>query len=209
MSGARRRKWPWVIVFGVIALLAVFYVGGAWFFSSQVYADALKAEPYDPAGLQTGSVTAVDGTGERTLLTIRPDEQYRAETKFDASRMGLVIGESLVVVGPAIRDRDGDKTRPILDVIGDEPRIGDRYGLARDVWLNPEQAGLDAEDVDLKTLDGLTFPAWQDRREEVSARRRQVGDPHPWQGCVALGDAADGPSAAQVRLHRADHHLHR
>ena len=34
MSGARRRKWPWVILFGVIALFGVFYVGGGWFFSS-------------------------------------------------------------------------------------------------------------------------------------------------------------------------------
>ncbi|MGB7981169.1 MAG: alpha/beta hydrolase [Candidatus Nanopelagicales bacterium] len=161
MTGARRRKWPWVIVFGFIALLGVFFIGGGWFFSGQVYADALESEPYDPAGLQSGSVTAVDGTGERTLITIRPDEQYRAETKFDQAQMGLVVGESLVVVGPAIRDRDGDKTRPVIEIIGQTPRIGDRYGLTRDVWLDPEQAGLNSTDVDIETPDGRTFPAWQ------------------------------------------------
>lgn len=161
MTGARRRKWPWVIVFGLIALLVVFYVGGGWYFSGQVYADALKAEAYDPASLQSGNVIAVDGTGERTLITIRPDKEYRAETKFDDSEVGLVIGETLVVAGPAIRDRDGEKTRPVIEVIGDTPRIGDRYGLARDVWLDPAQAGLDSRDVDIETLDMRTFPAWQ------------------------------------------------
>ena len=40
----KRRRWPWVILFATIALVGVFYVGGAWYFSGQVYADALKAE---------------------------------------------------------------------------------------------------------------------------------------------------------------------
>ncbi len=29
----RRRKWPWVVLFSAIALVGVFYVGGAWYFS--------------------------------------------------------------------------------------------------------------------------------------------------------------------------------
>jgi sugar/nucleoside kinase (ribokinase family) len=39
--------------------------------------------------------------------------------------------------------------------------VGDRYGLTRDVWLDPEQAGLDAQDVVITTPDGRQFPAWE------------------------------------------------
>src|SRR5512139_511533 len=97
----RRRRWPWVIVFSAIALVGVFYVGGAWYFSGLVYADALKADPYDPADLQRGTVTAYDGTGEQPTVTILPDVEDRDETKFDAAIIGLALDESLLVAGPA------------------------------------------------------------------------------------------------------------
>lgn len=157
----RRRRWPWVILFSTIALVAVFYVGGAWYFSGLVYADALKADPYDPSDLQRGTVAAYDGTGEQATVTILPDEADRDETKFDDAVIGLVVGESLLVVGPATRGADGEQTRPVIDVIGDAPNIGDRYGLTRDVWLDPEQAGLDSQDVVISTPDGRQFPAWE------------------------------------------------
>ena len=99
----KRRRWPWVILFSAIALVGVFYVGGAWYFSGQVYADALKAEPYDPADLQRGTVAAYDGTGEQPTVTILPDEADRDETKFDQAVIGLALDESLLVVGPATR----------------------------------------------------------------------------------------------------------
>ena len=157
----KRRRWPWVILFSAIALVGVFYVGGAWYFSGLVYADALKADPYDPADLQRGTVAAYDGTGEQPTVTILPDVEDRDETKFDAAVIGLALDESLLVVGPATRGADGEQTRPVLDVIGDAPNVGDRYGLTRDVWLDPEQAGLDAKDVVITTPDGRQFPAWQ------------------------------------------------
>ena len=162
MSRSRkRRRWPWVILFSAIALVGVFYVGGAWFFSGQVYADALKAEPYDPADLQRGTVAAYDGTGEQATVTIVPDAADREETKFDNAVVGLALDESLLVVGPATRGADGAQTRPVLDVIGTAPNVGDRYGLTRDVWLDPEQAGLDAQEVVISTPDGRQFPAWE------------------------------------------------
>ena len=157
----KRRRWPWVILFTAIALVGVFYIGGAWFFSGQVYADALKAEPYDPADLQRGTVQAYDGTGEQATVTILPDAAERDETKFDQAVIGLALDESLLVVGPGTRGAGGEQTRPVLDVIGDAPKVGDRYGLTRDVWLDPEQAGLDAQDVVITTPGGREFPAWQ------------------------------------------------
>jgi uncharacterized protein len=162
----KRRRWPWVILFTTIALVGVFYVGGAWYFSGQVYEDALKAEPYDPADLARGSVLSYDPTGEQATVTILPDEADREETKFDNAVIGLALDESLLVVGPATRGADGAQTRPVLDTVGGAPEVGDRYGLTRDVWLDPEQAGLDAQDVAITTPDGRQFPAWQIPVEE-------------------------------------------
>jgi esterase/lipase len=160
MASGKRRKWPWVVLFVAIALVVVFYLGGGWYFSGQVYDDALEAVPYDPADLQQGTVRTVDATRDPTTITILPEPDERAETKFDDAEMGLVIGESLVVVGPAERAANGSQTRQILDVVGDAPQPGDTYGLTRDVWLTPEQAGYDAEDITLTTLEGKDYPAW-------------------------------------------------
>jgi pimeloyl-ACP methyl ester carboxylesterase len=150
-----------VLLFSAIALVAVFYVAGAWYFSGLVHDEALKAEPYDPADLQGGTIQAFDGTGEQPTVTILPDAQERDERKFDEAVVGLAVGESLLVAGPATRSPDGAQTRPVLEVIGGAPSVGERYGLTRDVWLDPEQAGLEAEDVAITTPDGRVFPAWE------------------------------------------------
>jgi len=157
----RRRKWPWILLFTAIALVALFYGGGAWYFAGQVHADALQATPYDPISLESGTVQAYDANADAPTVTLVPDEEYREETKFDAGIVGLAIGDTLVVAGPATREEDGDETRPVLGLIGEAPVIGDRYGRARDVWLTPAQAGLTAEEVVVSTLDGRSFPAWQ------------------------------------------------
>lgn len=188
----RRRRWPWVILFSAIALVGVFYVGGAWFFSGQVYADALKAEPYNPSDLQRGTVAAYDGTGEQPTVTILPDVADRDETKFDDAVIGLALDESLLVVGPAARGADGSQTRPVLDLIGSAPNVGDRYGLTRDVWLDPEQAGLDAKDVVITTPDGRQFPAWQ-----ITAK-----DPARW---AILTHGKGASRSEMLRMARALH----
>lgn len=159
-QSAKRRMWPWAVLFTAIAFVVLFYLGGGWYFSGQVYADALEVSPYDPADLQQGTIQAIDSTREPPTVTILPEESERAETKFDDAVMGLVIGESLVVVGPATRAADGSQTRQILDVVGDTPKPGATYGLTRDIWLTPEQAGYDAEYTSVTTLEGEEFPVW-------------------------------------------------
>jgi esterase/lipase len=159
-QSVQRRRWPWAVLFTAIALVVVFYLGGGLYFSGLVYADALKAEPYDPAGLQTGTITAIDSTREPATVTILPEIAAQDETKFDDATVGLRVGESLLVVGPATRGTDGSQVRDILDVVGDTPEPGASYGLTRDVWLTPEQAGLDTEYISVTTLEGEEFPAW-------------------------------------------------
>ena len=107
----------------------------------------------------------------------------------------MALDESLLVAGPATRAADGAQTRPVLDVIGNAPNVGDRYGLTRDVWLDPEQAGLDSKDVVITTPDGRQFPAWE---IPVEGSTKWAILTHGT-GRLALGDAAHGPPAAQGR----------
>lgn len=159
----KRRTWPWVILFVGLLLTAVFYLGGGWYFSGQVYEDALKAEPYDPTSLQKGTVTAIEVTEETDKVTLLPDEADRDETKFDHAKVGLIIGDSNIVVGPATVGEDGSEVRTVLEVHGDSPKPGDRYGLTRDVWSTPGNAGLKAQEVKFATLGGQKYAAWRVR----------------------------------------------
>jgi pimeloyl-ACP methyl ester carboxylesterase len=149
-----------VLLFLGIALAGVFYVGGGWYFSNLVYDEALKAEPYDPSSLQGGTVQAAEISESEGSVTLLPDEEHRTETRFNDAVVGLVIGESLVVAGPADLRFDGSQVRDVLDVVGDVPEPGARYGLTRDVWLTPEQAGMESQDITIETLEGGQFPAW-------------------------------------------------
>jgi uncharacterized protein len=158
----RRRRWPWVLLFVGIVLAALFYVGGGWYFSGLVYEDALRAEPYDPASLQRGTIREVelDEEGAGTI-TILPAQEDLDETRFDNAVVGLVVGESLVVAGPATRGTDGSQQREVRSVVGgDPPEAGEPYRLTRDVWLTPEQAGMEYQDITVTTPEGDTFPTW-------------------------------------------------
>lgn len=158
-TAGRRRAWPWVLLFAAIGLAALFYGVGGWYFAGQVHREALEAVPSDPIGREQGTVVAVrieDGRGSITLMpdTLDPQSPYRNAV------VGLAVGESLVVAGPAALASDGGQVREVRDLVGDPPPLGVRYGLARDVWLTPEQAGLDDRDIKLATLDGQEYPAW-------------------------------------------------
>lgn len=189
----RRRRWPWVVLFATIALVGLFYVAGSWYFTGQVHEQALAAVPYDPASLQGGRVEAVELSGGTGTITLSPDPEHADDTSFDDAVVGLAIGESLVVAGPASVGADGTRTRPVVDVVGPAPRRNDTYGLTRDVWLSPEQAGLDARDVTIRTLDGREFPAW-----EVPGR-----DPSRW------AVLTHGKGASRTEMLRMARPLHR
>ncbi|MGB8021453.1 MAG: hypothetical protein WCF04_09525 [Candidatus Nanopelagicales bacterium] len=159
----KRRTWPWVVLFGGLLLAALFYLGGGWYFAGQVYEDALKAEPYDATSLQKGTITAIEVTEETKTVTLLPDEEDRDETKFDHAIVGLVIGDSNIVVGPAKVGEDGSEVRAVREIHGESPKPGDRYGLTRDVWSTPGNAGLKAEEVEFATLEGQRYSAWRVR----------------------------------------------
>lgn len=166
----RGRTLPWVLLFAAIGLALAFYGGGGWYFSSMIHDRALASEPYDPAGLQTGRVVSITGKGNGGTITVVADGAERDATDFDGAVVGLAVGESLVVAGPVSEVVEGRRTRPIRDVVGGRPEPGQAYGLARDVWLDPEQAGLEAKDVTITTPENLKFPAWRIDADTRSTR---------------------------------------
>lgn len=163
MGGTRRhRRWPWVLLVVGALLVGLVYIGGGWYFSSVVYSDALKANPFNPDGFWKGTVQTVQGKAEGATVTVLPDAEHRDSTKFDAVVMGLAFDDgSILVVGPASSTApDGTRTRTVIDVVGDMPAQGDVYRLTKEIWLTPEQAGLSAQDVTITTAGG-DFPAWR------------------------------------------------
>ena len=71
----RHRRWPWILLFIGALLVGLFYIGGGWYFSSIVYSDALKANPFNPEGLWRGTVQAFEGA----TITVLPGEEHRDE----------------------------------------------------------------------------------------------------------------------------------
>ena len=150
-----------MILFLAIGLGALFYMGGGWYLSGKVQEEALEAHRLDPADRQGGIVEAaeIDGSGAGRI-TLRPDGQNAADTSLDEAVVGIVVGESRVVAGPATVHADGRRTREVRDVVGQAPGIGDRYSADRDVWGTPGEAGLEFEEITVTTPEGEEFPAW-------------------------------------------------
>ena len=158
-----------MLLFGAITLALVFYAAGGWYFSSQIYERALRSQSYDSTTLQTGQIEAITGSGNGGTITIRPAPDDLADPTFDDAAVGLFSGESLVVAGPVVSSDAETQTRKIFDVRGKRPKEGQSYGLSRDVWLDPDQAGMDYDDVTVTTLEGLDFPAWSVPADNDSA----------------------------------------
>lgn len=158
--GRRRRRWPWVAATAAVLVLVVFYLGGGWFFSGQVYDNALAVKPKDPATIETGTLTSVDLTAGGTgTITFTRDAQYADETKNNAAVVGIKAGDTLLIAGPASSVEGAAVTRPVTETIGALPEPGATAGLVRDVWLDPTQLGLAYQDVSIEGPLG-PLPAW-------------------------------------------------
>ena len=110
----QRRRWPWVLLTTLIALVTLFYIGLGYYFSSAIYHDVFEVRPGVPATTQTGILTdltvptnQVEGT-----VTVALDSQYAAPDKYANATVGIKVGDSLIVAGPATESTGGAVTRP-------------------------------------------------------------------------------------------------
>ncbi len=145
----------------LIALVTLFYVGGGYFFSSAIHHDVFEVRPGVPATTQTGILTdltvptnQVEGTVTTTL-----DAQYATPDKYANATVGIKVGDSLIVAGPAMDSAGGQVTRPVLDIVGETPVVGSAAGVNRDVWTSPDQLGLEYTETTI-TSEGVAYPAW-------------------------------------------------
>ncbi len=161
MSPTRRRRWPWVLLVAVVALVMVFYVGGGYYFSSVVSNDVFEVSPGVPATTQTGTLGEVTPSagGAQGTVVMTLDEGSASPDRYANATVGIRVGDTLIVAGPASSSQGATVTRPILDLVGEVPSAGASAGVNRDVWTSPEQLGLEYTEVTIES-QGTQYPAW-------------------------------------------------
>lgn len=155
-NGTRRRRWPRRLLWGIVAFLFVFHVGGGWYFSNVLYDRALSGEQrrastdFDP-DLTVQAVA--DGT-----IVLRPDET--APGALDTPGFfGLRWEGGRGTLGDVLT-QDGDDVARTFEVLTGEPPVaGDPAQLDPRVYDEPADAGVDARDVVVPGELG-EFPAW-------------------------------------------------
>jgi alpha-beta hydrolase superfamily lysophospholipase len=155
-----RRRWPWVLLSVGVALVALFYVGGGWYFSNVIHNDVFAVHPGIPATTQTGTLDEVSlPANDQGSVTMTLDDKFASPDKYANATVGIQVGDSLLVAGPATTAEGATVTRPILDLVGDVPEPGAPAGINRDVWTSPDQLGLEYSEVAIQS-QGVGYPAW-------------------------------------------------
>jgi alpha-beta hydrolase superfamily lysophospholipase len=141
--------------------VTLFYVGGGYYFSSVIYRDVFEVRPGVPATTQTGTLTdlTVPTNQVEGSVTVALDSQYAAPDKYANATVGIKVGDSLIVAGPAADSAGAEVTRPVLDIVGEVPEVGSPAGVNRDVWTSPDQLGLEYTEAMIDS-GGVAYPAW-------------------------------------------------
>lgn len=151
----RRRRWPAYVLTLVVALVAIFYAAGGFYFSGVVHRDVFEVRPGPHGSTQTAVLTAVSPD----TVVVRLDEAYAARDLYAGATVGIRVGSTLVVAGPATMSDGAEVTRPVLDVVGPLPVVGQPAAVQRDVWGTPAELGLAYTEVSI-TSGADQFPAW-------------------------------------------------
>ena len=143
--GRRTRFW----LIQLVLFLVVFHVGGGWYFASEIESGALAVDHSDDE--HDIEVTAVDAeTVSIRVLDGEPDGWDRY------ARGAVEAGSGRLLVGPVTGETTNDAgerivTRPILEVEGTPPSVGDTAHWDTWYFSTPMQRGIEVEEV--------TFPA--------------------------------------------------
>lgn len=172
--GERRRRWPWIVGISLVVLVALFYLGGGWYFSNLLDERALDAaairvatEELEP---NVEVVALSDADGVAASITLRPliDDLGVAAEGVQGLRWADGYGRTEPTETP-----DGETLdRRFALIQGDLPLPGTAAELdVRAFPMDPAESGLG--------IRSLTVPG-------------RLGDYPAWLG------AADGPTWAIV-----------
>ncbi|MGZ4150039.1 MAG: alpha/beta hydrolase family protein, partial [Actinomycetota bacterium] len=152
----RTRRWPRRVVVAALALLAVFYLGGGWYFSNVIRDRALSGAERRASLAFTPDLTVQAVTAGAVVL--RPIGDGPTGLTLDGT-FGLRWDGGYGQVG-AITSRSGaDVSRSFTLLEGDPPASGAEAQLDPRAYPDPSVAGVDAPDVVVKGPLG-DYPAW-------------------------------------------------
>lgn len=162
-SGARRgkgRPWLTVVAAAVAVLLAVFYVGGGWFFSGELFKDALDAQQRRADLVEIDYELKVADVREDAVTFEVPDDDIPNEL-LTGEIWGLRWDGGYGQVGAIIDEDDGFVTREFVQLLGPPLNPGTRTDLTP--WTFPDDPlvglGVAYEDVNYPGELG-EYPAW-------------------------------------------------
>jgi len=163
-----RRALVWTAAV-VAVLLALFYVGGGWYFSGRIESGALAADPgpmvpsYNLQVLEVGDGTITYEAAGDVSPSFAEDSIY-----------ALLWDGGWAHVGAPTATTDTTVTRPLEDVSGTAPQPGTRAALERDWFVaapdatNPTTTlGYAYEDVTITSANG-DMPAWYIPADDAS-----------------------------------------
>jgi pimeloyl-ACP methyl ester carboxylesterase len=146
-------------------LLALFYIGGGWYFSGRIESGALASTPGPQVPTYDLAVVAVDD-GSVTYTSVGdPAPSFDQESNY-----ALLWDGGWAHVGPPSSTADGAVTRPVVDATGTPLAVGTLAALERDWFIgDPRTAlGLAFEDVVVTSVHGQ-LPAWYVPAEQPSS----------------------------------------
>jgi hypothetical protein len=155
-SQRRRRRWPIVVLASVLALTAVFYLGGGWYFSGRLYQRALSgavkraAKPtYDL------SVTAV--TPGTVTLRVPPDPGQLLTPGVWGIQWPAGYGQVTTIMARG----HGTVTRAFRHLTGSPLVAGSRVALDNKAFPNDPRVGLGMPLREVSYRGPLgSYPAW-------------------------------------------------
>ena len=153
---SRRRRWPRRLLVAVLALLAVFYHGGGWYFSNVIRDRALSGAERR-ASLDLSPDLTVEAVTAGAVV-LRPIGDGPTGLTLDGT-FGLRWDGGYGQVG-AITSRGGqDVSRSFTLLQGDPPSIGADAQLDARAYPDPAAAGVDVREVTVRGPLG-DYPAW-------------------------------------------------
>lgn len=152
------RRFAVIFVVPVVVLVLLFYIGGGWFFSGQLYNDALSGEKRRAALVPEYDLTVLAAESDTVTLQVGDDPPSALTT---GERWGLRWDRGWGQVAEIVGSTETEVIRRFRQVSGRPLEAGSAASLTSWVYHDDPKTGLDLEYRDI-TFGGELgdYPAW-------------------------------------------------